>query len=80
VERGRAEAARIEAEKLAAAERKRKAEERKAQTVIDQIPDRAEREARAGRNHAVVYGLNPVIQDWHDGCGMDGGYNIVIHW
>ena len=116
IQRGKEEAARIEAEKLAAAERKRKAERRKAENVIEQIPDRAEKEAKAGRTHAIVYalkssedyttgynqwharednlcgvgklvwdycvgaGLKPTIEDWHDGVGINSGYNIVIHW
>lgn len=25
-------------------------------------------------------GLRPTVEDWHDGCGMDSGYEIVIHW
>lgn len=24
--------------------------------------------------------LNPTIEHWHDGGGMRGGYNIVVHW
>ena len=24
--------------------------------------------------------LNPTLEYWHDGCGMESGYNIVIHW
>ena len=24
--------------------------------------------------------LNPTLEYWYDGCGMESGYNIVIHW
>jgi len=24
--------------------------------------------------------LQPELQFWHDGCGMDSGFNIVVHW
>lgn len=42
------EARKLKEERIAAANR------RKAQNVIDQIPERAKREARAGRSHAIV--------------------------
>lgn len=25
-------------------------------------------------------GLNPTIEYWHDGMGMESGHNIVVHW
>ncbi len=30
--------------------------------------------------YCVKAELNPTIEDWHDGMGMDSGHNIVIHW
>jgi hypothetical protein len=24
--------------------------------------------------------LNPTLEYWHDGVGINGGYNLVIHW
>lgn len=24
--------------------------------------------------------LNPTLEYWHDGVGVNGGYNLVIHW
>jgi hypothetical protein len=118
VERGRLAAEEAEKKRLEKEERKRKAAERKAQNVIDQIPDRAEREAKEGRNHAIVMsvkfddykrpsnennfsilkpewmvgackivydyckqaGLNPTLEYWWSGDGVDSGHNIVIHW
>jgi hypothetical protein len=87
----------------------------KANTILLQVAGRAEREAKAGRNHAVIMGikyndfvppcynnlanpehlagtaaivwqelvksgLNPTLESWHDGMGIKGGHNIVIHW
>lgn len=118
VERGRREAEEAEKRRLEKEERRRKAVERKAQNVIDQIPDRAEREAKEGRSHAIVMsvkyedykrpsfvsnysilkpewlqgacklvydyckdaGLNPTLEYWWSGDGVDAGHNIVIHW
>jgi hypothetical protein len=40
-------------------------------------------ENRAGK---MVYdvcreaGLAPTLEHWHDGIGMRGGFNIVVHW
>lgn len=31
-------------------------------------------------NFLVTAGLEPAIEHWHDGCGMDGGFNIVVKW
>lgn len=25
-------------------------------------------------------GLNPTLESWHDGVGIESGYNIVVHW
>lgn len=25
-------------------------------------------------------GLMPIIEDWHDGVGINSGYNIVVQW
>lgn len=100
-------------------------QELKARGIIAQIPGRAETEALAGRNHAIVmalkYGadfdidfeqrsndqhncfrrvnpaglshaarlvyeyclgadLKPSFEFWHDGVGVNSGWNIVIHW
>jgi hypothetical protein len=30
--------------------------------------------------HCVDEGLSPTLEDWHDGMGINGGYNIVVHW
>jgi hypothetical protein len=103
--------------------RQDKEAELKAESIIAQIPGRAETEAKAGRSHAVVMGLrygeytvldgkwggtnaravinpkgvdgkaalivwtycqnaglDPKLEYWHDGAGIDGGYNIVIRW
>jgi hypothetical protein len=30
--------------------------------------------------HCVTENLNPTLEHWHDGCGIEGGHNIVIHW
>ncbi len=24
--------------------------------------------------------LSPIVRSWHDGCGTDGGYKMVIRW
>ena len=24
--------------------------------------------------------LNPSLEDWHDGIGINGGYNIIVSW
>ena len=24
--------------------------------------------------------LNPTLEHWHDGVGITGGYDIVVHW
>lgn len=122
IRKGEEEKRRIEAKKLAAEQKKREADEIKAQRVIEDIPDRAEKEATAGRSFAIVYSLNdysdydrdgnlgwgsaqnktlhqrlkgvgklvwdyceeaglkPAIEDWHDGVGMNSGYNIIIRW
>lgn len=24
--------------------------------------------------------LQPTLEYWHDGCGMESGFNIVVHW
>ena len=106
--------AKIEHEKRMEDE-KRQVEEHKAESILLQIPARAEQEAKVGRNHAtvmsigygdyhgntykntldpniligaakIVYdsvakaGLAPTLEFWHDGVGMNSGYNIVIHW
>jgi len=109
------------AEKEAA---QRKIEEAKAQAILSQVLSRCQKEAHAGRRHAIVmsvdwddwdrpphstngervfggstcrpeylngacrlvynqlakYGLNPTLEDWHDGVGMKSGYNIVVCW
>lgn len=31
-------------------------------------------------NHLVEQGLNPTLEYWHDGVGVESGYNIVIKW
>lgn len=31
-------------------------------------------------NYLAVAGLQPTIEYWHDGMGMDSGFNIVVHW
>lgn len=102
-------------------ERERRLNELKADIIIAQIAGRADAEALAGRNHAIVMsldsydydrphsgpdcndwnrchpqwlkdvaksvyeycteqGLNPSIEFWHDGVGVNSGFNIVIHW
>jgi hypothetical protein len=30
--------------------------------------------------YCVEAGLNPTLEDWHDGVGVNSGHNIVIHW
>jgi hypothetical protein len=100
-------------------------EQLRARGIIAQIPGRAETEALAGRNHAIVMGLKynedftydaeergydqkncyrtlnpakisstarlvfdhceaaglkPSFEFWHDGAGVNSGWNIVIHW
>jgi hypothetical protein len=30
--------------------------------------------------YCVEAELNPTLEDWHDGCGINSGHNIVIHW
>ncbi len=114
---GEAEA-RLKAERAKQkAEAKKREQEAKAEGILLQVPTRAETEAKAGRNHALVMsvgydefvrdnnpghrrrsgaelidvprlvwdklveaGLNPTLEEWDDGVGMTGGYNIVIHW
>lgn len=98
-------------------ELQRKNDELKADLIIQQISSRAETEASAGRNHAIVMSLNyndykqpervyneckpewltslsattvyaycveegfePTIEFWHDGMGVNSGFNIVVHW
>jgi hypothetical protein len=31
-------------------------------------------------NYLSLAGLKPTIEYWHDGMGMDSGFNIVVHW
>jgi len=31
-------------------------------------------------NYLQAAGLKPTIEYWHDGMGMDSGFNIVVHW
>jgi hypothetical protein len=31
-------------------------------------------------NELVKAGLQPALEYWHDGMGMDGGFNIIIKW
>lgn len=31
-------------------------------------------------NELSKAGLQPSIEYWHDGVGMDGGFNIIIKW
>lgn len=98
-------------------ERQRKADELFAAHVLEQVPDKCEKEAEAGRSHAIVMSLkysrdydspapnwndlpynklkgpgalvwnalslanlNPKIEYWHDGMGMDSGFNIIVQW
>jgi hypothetical protein len=96
-------------------ERERREWQLKAEGVVSQIPSRCEKEAEAGRSHAVVYSipfeeyyqhghrgavtaecltgaapivwrhcvaakLSPTLESWHDGVGIKGGWNIVVHW
>lgn len=118
IERGREETRkRAEAEELQE-KLKQREQELKAEMVIAQIPLRAEQEARAGRNHAIIMSvgfndydrphenmqwsrcdpswlkgacklvyqycvesqLRPTLDYWHDGVGVESGFNIVIHW
>ena len=102
------------AEKEAA---QRKMEEAKAEAILSQVLSRCQKEAHAGRRHAIVMSvgwddwkrpphstnatcrpeyligacrlvfdrlakcnLNPALEDWHDGIGMQSGYNIVVCW
>jgi hypothetical protein len=30
--------------------------------------------------YCVEAKLNPTLEHWHDGVGINGGYNLVIHW
>ena len=31
-------------------------------------------------NYLVKAGLKPSIEFWHDGCGVESGFNIVVQW
>jgi len=31
-------------------------------------------------NYLVKAGVEPSIEFWHDGMGIDGGFNIVVKW
>jgi len=31
-------------------------------------------------NYLVKAGLKPTIEYWHDGMGIEGGFNIVVKW
>ena len=31
-------------------------------------------------NACVTGGLKPTLEYWHDGMGINSGYNIVVHW
>ena len=31
-------------------------------------------------NACVEANLNPTIEYWHDGIGIESGFNIVVHW
>jgi len=31
-------------------------------------------------DYCVEDGLKPTIESWHDGVGINSGFNIVIHW
>lgn len=31
-------------------------------------------------NNLQEQGLNPTLEYWHDGVGIEGGFNIVVHW
>jgi len=31
-------------------------------------------------NYLQAAGLKPTIESWHDGMGMDSGFNIVVKW
>lgn len=118
VRRGEEERARILIEGREESQRKKRQEEIKAQFIIEQIPSRLEKEATAGRKHAIVMGvgyddydrpynhknwneckpfwlkgvarlvfnacleaeLRPTIEFWHDGVGVESGFNIVAHF
>ena len=54
IARGQETARKAEDARIAKEERQRRAEEAKAEAIIAQIPDRAERESEQGRNHAIV--------------------------
>jgi hypothetical protein len=31
-------------------------------------------------NACVLAGLKPSLEFWHDGCGMDSGFNMCVNW
>lgn len=120
IERGTQEAERLRQQRLSEEQLRKEAVQRKAVEIIQQIPTRAEFEARHERRFAIVMSfdsfdfqfppaerfsnkpraawlkegtvtkivydycqnarLRPSLEYWLDGCGMDSGYNIVIHW
>lgn len=36
--------------------------------------------ARIVWNQLVESGLNPTLEYWHDGVGIESGFNMVAHW
>lgn len=107
IQRGKEEAIAQEEARKKAAERRRLEDERKAQSIIDKIPERAEKAAGKGDSHLIVIrktdsnygdnhtlqgvdkivydyclaaGLNPSVDYWHDGAGLEAGWSLTIHW
>jgi len=70
IKRGQKEHDRKLAEERLEVERKRKEEDLKAESIISQIPSRAETEARVGRSHAIVMGLG--FGDYDRPLSFDG--------
>jgi hypothetical protein len=58
IQRGKEKAAQAEAARIAKEEREKKEHLQKAERIIEQIPERAEREAALGRSHAIIMALN----------------------
>jgi len=112
------ERVRREAEEREAKEREQREIEAKALSILEQIPRRAEEDAKATRKfsivmsfsygdynrprdekrnnfcdplwlngtaqivyeHCVLANLHPTLEYWHDGVGVNDGFNIVVHW
>jgi hypothetical protein len=43
-------------------------------------PERLTGPAAIVWKHLEEAELKPTLEHWHDGMGIDGGFNIVVHW